>query len=416
MTAETPNGRTVTFTTLVLSAALASACNARTPLPDAAQVTPSANAAKESPPARLPPGPAALKLATWNLEWLNAEPGKGPVKRSEEDYSRLRKYAERLDADVVALQEVDGEAAAARVFPSDVYELHVAQQTTAQRTGFAVRKTLPMRRHADYLDLDVGGVRAAADIAVALGPHAVRLLSVHLKSGCFDQPLDGRSNACRKLGLQLPKLEAWIDARATEGAPFALLGDFNRRLFQVPDEPFWKELDDATPPEADLAAPTEGQKPRCWDQEYAQFIDHIVLSKSGHALVKVGSFTQHLYDASDEQRKSVLSDHCPLSVVLVASGGNEPGNDAGTASAGDAGANTAADASTADAASMPSRAADGGPGDIKGNIGSRGKKLYHLPSCPNYASVKIDADKGERMFATETEAKAAGWEKASDCR
>jgi endonuclease/exonuclease/phosphatase family metal-dependent hydrolase len=410
MTAETPNGRPVTFTAVVLSAALASACNARTPLPDAAQVTPSANAAKESPPARLPPGPAALKLATWNLEWLNAEPGKGPVKRSEEDYSRLRKYAERLDADVVALQEVDGEAAAARVFPSDVYELHVAEQTTAQRTGFAVRKTLPMRRHADYLDLDVGGVRAAADIAVALGPHAVRLLSVHLKSGCFDQPLDGRSNACRKLGLQLPKLEAWIDARAAEGAAFAVLGDFNRRLFQEPAEPFWKELDDATPPESDLAAPTEGQRPSCWDRQYAQFIDHIVLSKSGHALMKVGSFTQHLYDESDEPKKSVLSDHCPLSVVLSSSRGAEPAEPPPLVTkSSDAG--PLADASADAAAPNPARS-----GDIKGNINSRGKRLYHLPACPQYARVKIELEKGERLFLTEVEAEAAGWAKAPDCR
>lgn len=408
MTAETPNGRPVTFIAVVLSAALTSACNARTPRPDAAQVTPSANAAKESPPAPLPPGPAALKLATWNLEWLNAEPGKGPVKRSEADYARLRKYAARLDADVVALQEVDGEAAAARVFPSDVYELHVANQTTAQRTGFAVRKTLPMRRHADYLELDVGGVRAGADITVALDTHAVRLLSVHLKSGCFDQPLDDRSNACRKLGLQLPKLEAWIDARAAEGAPFAVLGDFNRRLFEGPEEPFWKELDDATPPESDLAAPTEGQRPKCWDQEYAQFIDHIVLSKSGQGLLKLGSFTQHLYDASDEPKKSVLSDHCPLSVVLTSSRGAEPPGPPLVTKSSDAGAATA---SSTDAAA-PNPAASG---DIKGNVNSRGKRLYHLPACPQYARVKIELEKGERRFVTEDEAKAAGWAKAPGC-
>lgn len=408
MTAETPNGRPVTFIAVVLSAALTSACNARTPRPDAAQVTPSANAAKESPPAPLPPGPAALKLATWNLEWLNAEPGKGPVKRSEADYARLRKYAARLDADVVALQEVDGEAAAARVFPSDVYELHVANQTTAQRTGFAVRKTLPMRRHADYLELDVGGVRAGADITVALDTHAVRLLSVHLKSGCFDQPLDDRSNACRKLGLQLPKLEAWIDARAAEGAPFAVLGDFNRRLFEGPEEPFWKELDDAMPPESDLAAPTEGQRPKCWDQEYAQFIDHIVLSKSGQGLLKLGSFTQHLYDASDEPKKSVLSDHCPLSVVLTSSRGAEPPGPPLVTKSSDAGAATA---SSTDAAA-PNPAASG---DIKGNVNSRGKRLYHLPACPQYARVKIELEKGERRFVTEDEAKAAGWAKAPGC-
>lgn len=412
MTAELSNGRPLALTTAFVAALFAVACNARTPRPDAAQVTPSANAASTMA-APLPPGPATLKLATWNLEWLNAELGKGPVKRSEADYALLRKYAERLDADVVALQEVDGEAAAARVFSSDVYTLHVAEQATAQRTGFAVRKTLPMTRNPDYVELDVGGVRAGTDITVAVGTHAVRLLSVHLKSGCFDEPLSDGSNACKKLSLQLPKLEAWIDARAAESAPFVVLGDFNRRLFKRPDEPFWKELDDATPPEADLAALTEGQTPRCWDQQYAQFIDHIVLSKSGYALVKAGTFTQHVYEASDQPRKSALSDHCPLSVVLTSSRETKPGSDGGP---------TAAEAGTiADAGALADGSADAAASEaaisseIKGNINSRGKKLYHLPACPQYARVKIELEKGERLFRTESEAKAAGWSKAPDC-
>lgn len=404
------SAKRVSFSAWVFSAFFTAACDARTSRPDAVQGTRSATVGPRQPDMLRRPGPPALKLATWNLEWLNAEPGKGPVKRSEADYALLRQYAKRLDADVVAFQEVDGEAAAARVFANDTYELHVAEQTTAQRTGFAVRKTVPVTRNPDYLELDVGGMRAGTDVTVALHDQAVRLLSVHLKSGCFDAPLTDRSNACKKLSLQLPKLEAWIDARAMEGAPFAVLGDFNRRLFQRADEPFWKEIDDASPPEADLSAPTSGQTPRCWDQEFAQFIDHIVLSKSGHALLKAESFTQHVYDASDKPKKSVLSDHCPLSVVLVASGGTKPERDAGAANAGEANAVASADASAKRAPPGP------GSGDIKGNIGSRGKKLYHLPTCPNYANVKIDADKGERTFVTEAEATEAGWVKAPDCR
>ncbi|MGG0657084.1 thermonuclease family protein [Rummeliibacillus pycnus] len=46
--------------------------------------------------------------------------------------------------------------------------------------------------------------------------------------------------------------------------------------------------------------------------------------------------------------------------------------------------------------------------EIKGNINSKGKKLYHLPGMNNY-----DAVKAERMFCTEEEAKKAGFTKAS---
>ena len=391
---------------LVFAALVAVGCNARQPRPDIAQRKPSENVAPARAPVPLPPGPPALKLATWNLEWLSAEIDKGPVKRNEGDYARLRKYAERLNADVIAFQEVDGAEAAARVFSSDVYAFYVAEQATAQRTGFAVRKTVPRARNPDFSELAVGGLRAGTDITVALGTHSVRLLSVHLKSGCFNEPLTNGNNACKKLSLQLPKLETWIDARAEEGAPFAVLGDFNRRLFERPDEPFWKELDDATPPEADLTAPTAGQTPKCWDQKYAQFIDHIVLSKSGQALVRAGSFTQHAYDASDRAKKSVLSDHCPLSVLLTTSREPEPAVEAGRTSA-DAGApvDTKGDAVQSEA----------GTRSIKGNIGSRGRRLYHLPGCPNYGSVKIEPEKGERLFTTEAEAKALGWVKAQGC-
>lgn len=52
---------------------------------------------------------------------------------------------------------------------------------------------------------------------------------------------------------------------------------------------------------------------------------------------------------------------------------------------------------------------------IKGNIGSTGERIYHLPSCPYYAKTRIDTAKGERMFCAEKEAQSAGWRKAKNC-
>jgi micrococcal nuclease len=50
---------------------------------------------------------------------------------------------------------------------------------------------------------------------------------------------------------------------------------------------------------------------------------------------------------------------------------------------------------------------------IKGNIGNRGKKIYHLPEMRYYEKTRIDERKGERWFCTEEEARAAGWVKSS---
>lgn len=46
---------------------------------------------------------------------------------------------------------------------------------------------------------------------------------------------------------------------------------------------------------------------------------------------------------------------------------------------------------------------------IKGNIGSSGVKIYHMPGMSSYAATRIDETKGERWFCSEEAAVAAGW-------
>jgi hypothetical protein len=58
-------------------------------------------------------------------------------------------------------------------------------------------------------------------------------MSVHLKSGCFENA--STSAACETLLAQVPVLEGWIDAAADGSMPFIVLGDFNRRLTQSGD-------------------------------------------------------------------------------------------------------------------------------------------------------------------------------------
>lgn len=49
---------------------------------------------------------------------------------------------------------------------------------------------------------------------------------------------------------------------------------------------------------------------------------------------------------------------------------------------------------------------------IKGNISSRGDRIYHLPSGQFYSQTRIDPSKGERWFCTEADAQAAGWRRS----
>jgi endonuclease YncB( thermonuclease family) len=50
--------------------------------------------------------------------------------------------------------------------------------------------------------------------------------------------------------------------------------------------------------------------------------------------------------------------------------------------------------------------------EIKGNISRSGERIYHVPGGAYYGRTKIDQSKGERMFCSETEARAAGWRRS----
>lgn len=49
---------------------------------------------------------------------------------------------------------------------------------------------------------------------------------------------------------------------------------------------------------------------------------------------------------------------------------------------------------------------------IKGNISSRGARIYHVPGGQYYDRTRISTSKGERWFCSEAEARAAGWRRS----
>ena len=139
-----------------------------------------------------------------------------------------------LDADIVALQEVDGADAARLVFPD--YQFCFSGRIAVQNNGFAIRRGLPFACAPDLTDLSMNDdVRRGVELRLFPGtPQELRLLSVHLKSGCARDSLDSTRPSCGQLARQVPVLERWIDAQANEHKPFAVLGDFNRDLRREP--------------------------------------------------------------------------------------------------------------------------------------------------------------------------------------
>lgn len=50
--------------------------------------------------------------------------------------------------------------------------------------------------------------------------------------------------------------------------------------------------------------------------------------------------------------------------------------------------------------------------NIKGNVSTRGERIYHIPGQKYYDETRISASHGERWFCSEEEARAAGWRKS----
>ena len=295
----------------------------------------------------------ALRLATWNLEWMltpaafaelrgSCVPeGVTPsgtaryipcnvvseLERGPEDFATMAKYARQLDADVIALEEVDGARAAEQIFAG--YHFCFTARTHTQNVGFAIRPGVPYRCDADVIPLALGG-RVRRGAQVVLFPSSVRelhLLAVHLKSGCSRGALDVGKESCALLGQQVPLLEGWIDSQARAGHRFAVLGDFNRDLLKDGGparneagvvRSLWAEIDDGDPPESDLRNAAAGEAfINCSpSQSFQGFIDQIILSRSLGEQIVPDSFGRVTYSAADAARRK-LSDHCPVSVAIT---------------------------------------------------------------------------------------------------
>lgn len=268
----------------------------------------------------LPTAAREIKLSTWNIAWLTAKPAGHPAlprgfrARSGEHLALLQHYAERLDADIVALQEADGRLAAARVLDATRYEFHFTDEADVQRPGFAIRRGIPWRANPDLVALDLApdarfSLRRGADITVTIEGRALRLLNVHLRAGCTWDDLAGSERVqCAELAEQARHVAAWIAARRAAGEAFAVLGDFNRRLDE--DDDVFTTLARAAP----LLRATEGFSNPCWGGTI--FIDHILLGGAARAWFVPGSLRVLVYRETDREFRERLSDHCPVSVTL----------------------------------------------------------------------------------------------------
>ncbi|MDV5168134.1 endonuclease/exonuclease/phosphatase family protein [Photobacterium rosenbergii] len=280
----------------------------------------------------------SLTLTTWNLNWLtdqipNEKSRPTIPLRSARDYQAMAAIINDISPDVFAFQEVANLQSIGKVISLDQYQIEFSSRKDKkndeiwpQFVGFAIRKGIAYHRHPDLHQLDVWDnqyLRYGVDISLfQQGKPTLRILAVHLKSGCYSNR--HRNKSCTVLKEQFEVLENWITKRQEQKQSFIILGDFNRRLASMGDK-FWQKLTSALTPtpalitkdiESHCRSQAYNKRKKQWEvRQYPGFIDHFVIDRRKQEKDTEVSFSEYLY--SDHQlRQFQLSDHCPLSITL----------------------------------------------------------------------------------------------------
>ena len=267
----------------------------------------------------------SLTIATWNVEHLAFPYSKGCRPRSSKDIAELHNYARGLNADIVALQEVASREAVASLFPEDSWQIHMSVRpdsqtyecrgsgftSTQQKVAFAVKKGINVRQvnTLSAFGLDNPGLRHGLELVVESPIGELKLLNVHMKSGCFvDNYERGDSHACKTYAQQADILVEWIKNQQQQQTPFIVLGDFNHRL-SAPYNRLTQRLIQAGQQSVELENTTQnliGCHPY-----YPAPIDHIWTGRMSRYTkqTKVHLFQNMAPDA-------MLSDHCAMTLQL----------------------------------------------------------------------------------------------------
>lgn len=194
--------------------------------------------------------------------------------------------ASKVNADVIAFQEVSSVQAVREVLPDGGRDYEVCGFTShkVQRLAFAWKRkvasavgTCEVYAPLALPDRPVKEQpRPGLSVTLRIGGRVTRFMTVHLKSSCVS-PLEGGGGtrgqlasddkACSVLQAQLQPLETWLQERSQGVDAVVMLGDFNRNIAHEASLPantpvrsqgrstnLWREVNDGVPAASLLTA------------------------------------------------------------------------------------------------------------------------------------------------------------------
>lgn len=162
-----------------------------------------------------------------------------------------------------------------------------------------------------------------------------------------------------------------------------------------------------------VADPSQGDRDR-----YGRLLRYVELPDGtdvGLALVSGGFAQERTYDgayARQGRYRAAQASAKSANVGLWAACAGAPAAAAAPSTAASATPDRAPAQPAAKPTSKPTPQAPSGSCSIKGNISSKGEKIYHVPGQRHYGQMRISPGKGERMFCSESDAVNAGWRKS----
>lgn len=288
-----------------------------------------------------------IRIVSWNIadfhhqKDVEARPGIG-TSRSQDDLDVIKKYAQKVGGDLIALQEIATEEAAAMLYPEDRFQLFMSsryvEDVTAGRqndiyTAIAIKKRddIKILKQHDIVNLQIDPTsndpkdkptRRGTAVKLEINGEILWFVSVHLKSSCSSTKNIAKSSKedCKILWQQKEPLKEWIHERIQNNEHFIIAGDFNRRFRAFNDEGMlWSYLNDENLGNPLMVKHPETVMRLCPTRkgQSTEPIDWILLdAKLADSFVS-GSFWERRWskeDTSEHGRR--ISDHCPIRIDL----------------------------------------------------------------------------------------------------